>query len=140
MRSYDLLTSHISVKIKLRHSKTKETARFYNESAITATDNSLKLTESLETLLHKFATVDANFDPIAVGVNFGALINANEYMDDLFAEKPSASEKKLNKALDILNLKYGKNTVYFAGAHNALKDAPMRIAFNHIPDMVVEED
>ena len=140
MRSYDLLTSHISVKIKLRHSKTKETARFYNESAITATDNSLKLTESLETLLREFATIDANFDPIAVGVNFGALINANEYMDDLFAEKPSANEKKLNKALDILNLKYGKNTVYFAGAHGALKDAPMRIAFNHIPDMVVEED
>ena len=123
MRSYDLLTSHISVKIKLRHSKTKEIARFYNESAITATDNSLKLTESLETLLHGFEKIDANFDPIAVGVNFGALVSANEYMDDLFAQKPSANEKKLNKALDILNLKYGKNTVYFAGAHNALRCA-----------------
>ena len=140
MRSYDLLTSHISVKIKLRHRKTKETARFYNESAITATDNSLKLTESLETLLKVFANIDASFDPIAVNVNFGALSNANEYMDDLFADKPSASEKNFNKALDILNLKYGKNTVYFAGAHNALKDAPMRIAFSHIPDLVVEED
>ena len=140
MRSYDLLTSHISVKIKLRHRKTKETARFYNESAITATDNSLKLTESLEMLLKKFATLDANFDPIAVGVNFGALMNANEYMDDLFAEKPSANEIKLNKALDILNLKYGKNTVYFAGAHSALASAPMRIAFNHVPDLIVEED
>ena len=140
MRSYDLLTAHISVKIKLRHRKTKEVARFYNESAITATDNSLKLTESLETLLHGFATLDANFDPIAVGVNFGALINASEYVDDLFAEKPSVSEKKLNKALDILNLKYGKNTVYFAGAHGALASAPMRIAFNYVPDLVVEED
>ena len=140
MRSYELLTSFISVKIKLRHSKTKETARFYNESAITATDNSLKLTESLETLLHGFATLDVNFDPIAVGVNFGALINANEYMDDLFAENPSLSEKKLNKALDILNLRYGKNTVYFAGAHSALASAPMRIAFNYVPDLLVEED
>ena len=140
MRSYDLLTSHISVKIKLRHSKTKEAARFYNKSAITATDNSLKLTESLETLLHGLATIDANFDPIAVGVNFGALMNANEYMDDLFAEKPSVSEKRLNKALDILNLRYGKNTVYFAGAHNALASAPMRIAFNYVPDLLVEED
>ena len=140
MRSYDLLTSHISVKIKLRHNKTKETARFYNESAITATDNSLKLTESLETLLQAFASIDANFDPIAVGVNFAKLSNANEYIDDLFAEKPSATEKKLNKALDILNLKYGKNTVYFAGAHDALKDAPMRIAFNHVPDLVIEKD
>lgn len=140
MRSYDLLTSHISIKIKLRHRKTKESARFYNESAITATDNSLKLTESLETLLHEVTTIDANFDPIAVSVNFGALSNANEYVDDLFAEKPSANEKKLNKALDILNLKYGKNTVYFAGAHNALASAPMRIAFNHVPDLMVEND
>ena len=140
MRSYDLLTSHIGVKIKLRHSKSKESARFYNESAITSTDNSLKLTESLETLLQNFAKIDAMFEPIAVGVNFSHLSNANEYVDDLFAEKPSATEKKLNKALDILNLKYGKNTVYFAGAHDALKDAPMRIAFNNVPDLVVEGD
>ena len=138
MRSYDLLTSHISVKIKLRHNKTKEMARFYNESAITATDNSLKLTEALETLLQAFANINVNFDPIAVGINFGKLSNTNEYVDDLFAEKPSATEKKLNKALDILNLKYGKNTVYFAGAHGALASAPMRIAFNYVPDMTVE--
>ena len=138
MRSYDFLTSHISVKIKLRHRKTNASARFYNESAITATDNSLKLTESLETLLQTFTNIDADFDPIAVGINFAKLSNANEYVDDLFAEKPSATEKKLNKALDILNLKYGKNTVYFAGAHSALASAPMRIAFNYVPDMTVE--
>ena len=138
MRSYDLLTSHISVKIKLRHRKTNASTRFYNESAITATDNSLKLTESLETLLQAFANIGADFDPIAVGINFAKLSNANEYVDDLFAEKPSATEKKLNKALDILNLKYGKNTVYFAGAHSALASAPMRIAFNYVPDMTVE--
>ena len=140
MRSYALLTSHISVKIKLRHSKSKESARFYNESAVSPTDNSLKLTESLERLLQDFAKIDAHFEPIAVGVNFSHLSNANEYVDDLFAEKPSATEKKLNKALDILNLRYGKNTVYFAGAHDALKDAPMRIAFNNVPDLVVEGD
>ena len=138
MRSYELLTAHLSVKIKLRHNKSKESARFYKESAITATDNSLKLTESLELLLGEFATIDAQFDPIAVGINFGVLSNASEYIDDLFAEKPSANEKKLNKALDSLNLKYGKNTVYFAGAHSALASAPMRIAFNYVPDMKVE--
>jgi DNA polymerase-4 len=46
----------------------------------------------------------------------------------------------LLKSIDRLNLKYGKNTVYFAGAHAALKNAPMRIAFGHIPDVKVEED
>ena len=76
--------------------------------------------------------------PIAVNVNFCNLSNANEYTDDLFAEKPSAAEKNLNKALDVLNLKYGKNTIYFAGAHTALGNAPMRIAFNYVPDIAVE--
>ncbi len=75
---------------------------------------------------------------MAVGVNFSGLISADEVAYDLFAQKPSASEQKLNQALDLLNLKYGKNTIYFAGAHNALKDAPMRIAFNHIPYLTIE--
>jgi DNA polymerase IV len=140
MRSYDLLTSHISIKIKFRDNKTKETSRFYNESGISATDNTLALTDALEALFKALPRAYEKIDPIAVGVNFTALSNVQDAAYDLFAEKPSANEKKLNKALDILNLKYGKNTVYFAGAHDALKDAPMRIAFNHIPDLVVEED
>jgi DNA polymerase IV len=133
MRSYELLTTHISVKIKL-----KDQPSFYNESAISATDNTLSLTESLETLLEGIP--QHSIEPVAVGVNFSGLTTQVEVAYDLFAQKPSANEKKLNKALDMLNLKYGKNTVYFAGAHSALKDAPMRIAFNHIPDMMIEED
>jgi DNA polymerase IV len=140
MRSYDLLTSHISIKIKFRDNKTRETSRFYNESGISVTDNTLALTDALEALLKALPRAYKKIDPIAVGVNFTALSNVQDAAYDLFTEKPSANEKKLNKALDILNLKYGKNTVYFAGAHEALKDAPMRIAFNHIPDLVVEED
>jgi DNA polymerase IV len=140
MRSYELLTSHISVKIKFRDPKTKATSRFYNESDISATDNTLKLTDALEGLLKALPRAYQHLEPIAVGVNFTALSHAQDVAYDLFTEKPNANEAKLNKALDILNLKYGKNTIYFAGAHAALKDAPMRIAFNHIPDMVVEED
>jgi DNA polymerase-4 len=140
MRSYDLLTSHISIKIKLRDPKTKALVRFYNESGISATDNTLALTDALEALFKGFTSAHKKYEPIAVGVSFSGLANVQDAAYDLFAEKPSASEKKLNKALDILNLKYGKNTVYFAGAHDALKNAPMRIAFNHVPDLVVEED
>lgn len=146
LRSYDLLTSHISIKIKLRNPKTKETfktketVRFFNESDISATNDTLKLTDALEALFKELPKACQNNEPIAVGVNFTALSSAQDAAYDLFTLKPSANETKLNKALDILNLKYGKNTVYFAGAHDALKDAPMRIAFNHIPDLVVEED
>jgi DNA polymerase IV len=133
MRSYGLLTSNIGIKVKFRNQPS-----FYADSAISATGNTLKLTESLETLWQQYPK--HGLEPCAVGVNFTGLMNADEIAYDLFAVKPSANEKKLNKALDILNLKYGKNTVYFAGAHEALKDAPMRIAFNHVPDLVVEED
>jgi DNA polymerase-4 len=135
MRSYGLLTSHVSVKVKLRNQPS-----FYAESDISATDDTRQLTDALEALFKELPRTGQNNEPIAVGVNFTNLANSFDAAYDLFTEKPSANEAKLNKALDTLNLKYGKNTVYFAGAHDALKDAPMRIAFNHIPDLVVEED
>ncbi|MDP3608560.1 MAG: DNA polymerase [Methylophilus sp.] len=133
MRSYGLLTTRISIKVKLR-----DQPSLYNESAISATDSTLTLIQALETLWQQFPL--RGVEPIAVGVNFSGLTIAEEAAYDLFAPKPSDTEKKLNKALDVLNLKYGKNTVYFAGAHHALKDAPMRIAFNHIPNMIIEDD
>jgi DNA polymerase-4 len=132
MRSYELLTSNISIKVKFRNH-----VSFYAESATSATDNTLTLTDSLETLWQQYPKHDD--PPVAVGVNFSSLVSFNEVAQDLFMEKPSAAQQRLNQALDTLNLKYGKNTVYFAGAHEALKDAPMRIAFNHIPDLIVEE-
>jgi DNA polymerase-4 len=133
MRSYELLTTQISIKVKLRNQPS-----FYCESAISATDSTLTLVQALETLWQQFP--HAQVEPIAVGVNFSGLTSVEETAYDLFAIKPTETEKKLNKALDVLNLKYGKNTVYFAGAHQALKDAPMRIAFNHIPNLIVEDD
>lgn len=133
MRDYGLLTTRISIKVKLR-----DYPSFYSESSVSATDSTLSLIQSLETLWQRYP--QHGVEPIAVGVNFSGLTNANEAAYDLFAEKPTEAEKKLNKALDVLNLKYGKNTVYFAGAHQALKSAPMRIAFNHIPDLVIEDD
>ncbi|MES2501141.1 MAG: DNA polymerase [Pseudomonadota bacterium] len=135
MRSYGLLTAHISVKIKLRHIKTKEIVRFYKESAMTATGNTIKLTSALETLLNDANLNHLMLEPIAVGVNFSDLSNAHEYVDDLFTEKSSAIEKKLNIALDVLNSKYGKNTIYLGGAHNALYASQVKIAFNYVPDI-----
>ena len=140
MRSYHLLTSHISVKIKLKNPKTKEITRFYNEGNVSATDNTLELTDALEALFYLIPRACLKLEPTAVSINFTALSDVNEAAYDLFATKPNAAEKKLNAALDKLNLKYGKNTVYLGGAHAALKNAPMRIAFNHIPDLAVEED
>ena len=40
--------------------------------------------------------------------------------------------------MDIINKTQGKNALYFATAHNCLNNAPMRIAFNRIPDIETE--
>ena len=69
----------------------------------------------------------------------------NATSSGLFSLPAATSKKKaaptaLSHALDALNMRYGKNTVYFGSAHNALNNAPMRIAFNHIPDLEVEND
>lgn len=133
MRSYDLLTSRISVKIKFRNMP-----NWQMESAISPTDNTLRLIEALEIFMRHYPSVD--HEPYAVGVSFSGLVTAEEAARDLFQIEPLENEKKLNKTIDQLNLKFGKNTIYFGGAHEALQDAPMRIAFNHIPDMKIEGD
>lgn len=133
MRSYELLASKVSIKVKFR-----DHPSFNAESNISATDDSITLTDAVEILWKQYPKHKEA--PIAIGINFSGLVHAQEVAQDLFTEKPSANQQKLNAALDKLNLKYGKNTVYLGGAHEALKDAPMRIAFNHIPDLVVESD
>ncbi|RYX90874.1 MAG: DNA-directed DNA polymerase [Comamonadaceae bacterium] len=45
---------------------------------------------------------------------------------------------KLDAAMDKVNKTYGKNSLYFASAHDARDAAPMRIAFNRIPDVETE--
>ncbi|NOS96265.1 MAG: DNA polymerase [Methylotenera sp.] len=133
MRSYDLLASRVSVKIKFRNNPS-----WQMESAVSPTDNTLRLIEALEAFMQHYPQIKA--EPYAVGVSLSGLVTADEVARDLFQIEPLENEKKLNKAIDTLNLKFGKNTIYFGGAHEALKDAPMRIAFTHIPDIEVEGD
>jgi len=52
--------------------------------------------------------------------------------------EPVRDRRRLLAAIDTLNDKHGKNTVYFASAQAGLDHAPMRIAFNRIPDLESE--
>ncbi|MBP6506703.1 MAG: hypothetical protein KA257_03990, partial [Opitutaceae bacterium] len=49
------------------------------------------------------------------------------------------SRDQLLSAVDTLNQTFGKNSVYFGGAHGATAYAPMRIAFTRIPEPEIEE-
>jgi DNA polymerase-4 len=51
---------------------------------------------------------------------------------------PLGDRARLSATIDNINRQYGKNALYFASAHGALDHAPMRIAFNRIPDIETE--
>lgn len=74
--------------------------------------------------------------PLAVGVTLFHLTPAQNHTGTLF-ETGDASAG-LNAAIDRLNRKLGKNTVVYGGALGALHYAPIRIAFNRIPDVALE--
>jgi DNA polymerase-4 len=81
--------------------------------------------------------------PYQVAMVFSGLMPLSQYTPDLFAQaevqqKRARPQEKLNKAVDALNVRYGKNTLYFGAAHDAKAHAGMAIAFNHIPDLETE--
>ena len=69
--------------------------------------------------------------PLGVGVVLFNLTATNNSTPHLQLER---SRTALDRAMDRLNLCYGKNTVYFGGAQTALDSAPSRIAFTHVPE------
>ena len=84
--------------------------------------------------------------PVSVGVQLHGLVPAAQHTPDLFEAVPAAAHTasptrqraRLLAAVDALNRTHGKNTVMFASAHAGRDHAPMRIAFNRIPDLASE--
>ena len=70
----------------------------------------------------------------------GTLREQTQQSRSLFDEPGRQSHDRLNAVIDAVNLRYGRKSLYFAGAHEAQAAAPMRIAFQHIPDLEVEAD
>ncbi|RCS56803.1 DNA-directed DNA polymerase [Parvibium lacunae] len=74
--------------------------------------------------------------PLKVGIGLFGLRQPHQTTADLF-EQPT-TRPDVAAVLDRLNQRFGKNTVYFGSAHHSRDSAPMRIAFNRIPDIETE--
>ncbi len=74
---------------------------------------------------------------LAVGVTLFHFTPLKNHTQTLF--ETGDTRGKLNAAIDKINRHYGKNTIYYGGAHGALDYAPIRIAFTRIPDLALEE-
>ena len=69
--------------------------------------------------------------PIMAGVVLGRVRPAAGLTMPLFCDLDRAT--RLGEAMDRLNIRYGRNTVYLASMHAAKEAAPTRIPFYHIP-------
>lgn len=132
LRSYGCIAGAMRVKIKLRNRSGWE-----NQALFDPTSDTLKLLGVLESLWQDFPR-KGGLQPLAVAVALSRLDEQGHQVRSLFDE--GRSHDKLNAIIDSLNLRYGRNTLYFGGAHSALQSAPMRIAFGHIPNLTVEGD
>jgi len=76
--------------------------------------------------------------PLKVGIVLWDFASDSNTSLPLFAEE--RRNLRATKAMDAINESVGPNSVYFASMHEAREQAPMRIAFTHIPDITAESE
>ena len=130
-----ILSVHVSMMSKTEGKR----AYWADEARFSATTDTRALLAVLNTLLIGWQPRRGAPAPLKVGIVLHGFVGNTQVTLPLFeTESTQRKSSHLNTTLDILNFKYGKNTLYFATAHNALDAAPMRIAFNRIPDLITE--
>ena len=66
------------------------------------------------------------------------LMTEAEFTPSLF-EQNNLNNESLNKSMDKITNRFGKQALYLGGAHGAMETAQPKIAFNHIPNIQLEE-
>jgi DNA polymerase-4 len=132
LRSLGLATGAIQVAVKFTNHP-----RWHKNLEFPTTTDTVELLHAFD-LLWKSYPMRTHNVPLHVSVALYKLDEMAHRTGSLFGN--DLGRDRLNSVIDALNLRYGKNTLYFGGAHATLAAAPMRIAFNHIPDLMVERD
>ena len=128
-------------KLGCRASKLAASIRFYDKKewnddiTISETSDTLQLTNALKALLERKPTIKEK--PLQVSVTLLHLTPEKEHTRSMFENEDRSSA--LFSAVDELNFRFGKAALYFGGAHTALESSPAKIAFNHIPDIEIED-
>jgi DNA polymerase IV len=118
----------------------QQASSFWTKSTrMLASDDTRTLLSSLHRLLKAWTVTNSPAAPLKVGVLLHGLIPRSQVTGSLFDDVHDVqNNQNLNLALDVLNIRFGKNTLYYATSHEASNSAPMRIAFNRIPDLETE--
>jgi DNA polymerase IV len=149
LRKQGFYATAMSVSVRGGHGYS-EVRGGHRETRFGQTQDTAFLLHTLDLLWHSGLHL---LMPKAVGMVLYGLVPASQHTPGLFEQfdapeatrdvqqttKPSERNRApLLSAMDGINRRYGKNALHFASSHTALDNAPMRIAFNRIPDIETE--
>jgi DNA polymerase IV len=137
LRSYAMIAGNVHVRVSYR-----DDTVWRADQPVDATADTLAFLRALDVLWGQRPQLkNERKMPFAVAVALTGLDDATHQSRSLFDDGHSQdAHDRLNNVIDAVNLRYGRNSLYFGGAHQALAAAPMRIAFQHIPDLDIEAD
>ena len=82
-------------------------------------------------------------NPTKVSVTLLGLIHSDNHTPSLFETNEDRRRSQVQAVMDTIKERYGNRSIYYGSSMLAQKTneaAPMRIAFNHIPDLSIESD
>lgn len=134
LRHEGFFAGGLQVTVKWRNGEQWSDDRAFNE-----TQDTLHFTRVLNAIWAVRPARLRGGAPLQVGIMLHRLLPGADHTADLFTADQEKTRAKLLHAVDRLNRTFGKNSVYFGGAHGSTDYAPMRIAFTRIPDPELEE-
>jgi DNA polymerase IV len=130
------LAAKVSARLREGNQKCK-TLHVYmkDQYGLDSLEESVSFTETNDTFfilqqVKKMTLKNLPERPVKVSVSVSGLSNASEEQLSLFAD---AKTQKLGHVMDVVNKRYGANTLIPADFLNVTDQAKVRIAFNHIP-------
>lgn len=141
LRAQGFYASSLSVHVRCSRSHPHQAGSHDRWAVLGQTQDTPFLLHALHTLWHD--GLNRLSHPVSVGVQAHGLVPAAQHTPDLFADLatgpsrlPQAHKRdQLLRTVDLVNRKHGKNALVFASALPGRDHAPMRIAFNRIPDV-----
>lgn len=106
----------------------KQDGCWENKCKLEETQDTLRLLNALECL---WKSAPRN-TPLQVGVTLSGLVPAGRHQLSLFDDP---KRDALTRTVDLINLKYGAGSAYFASVHDLKKAAPTRIPFHRVPGL-----
>lgn len=136
LRMNNYFTGHLILHVKFGFEW-----RWGQEVRCSPTQDTLTLARLMNMLWETRPSMAPN--PTKVSVTLMGLIHAQNHTPSLFETSEEQQRAKLLQAIDQIKQRYGSRSIYYGTAMIAQKTAeaaPMRIAFNHIPDLSIERD